>query len=73
MYIERQYKRYCTVHALNALFGTKIVSCKQMQNFAEKHFSPLFYKSNGYFSIEVLKLWLRINRKKNIANNNYFL
>lgn len=66
MYIEKQYKRYCSVHAINALFGCRIVTCLQMQKFAEKYFKSYAYANNGFFSLDIIKKWLTIKRKRTL-------
>ena len=32
MYLERQFRKYCQVHALNAYFGYELVTRQEMQD-----------------------------------------
>jgi hypothetical protein len=67
VYHEKQYKQFCTVHAINAFFGFKKVTCDEMLKFARNYTrskntklkKTLFDNNAGFFSIDIIQAWAR--------------
>ena len=81
MYLKKQYRQFCQVHSLNAMFGRQIVTPTEMVNFCQletQHDTSLagmlkagwYHAENGNFTNQVMNAWLHHHSQPTVRLNS---